>query len=183
MIKNYIFKICSSTNVTIIFRLIIDKKERKLRKGSGFHLDIVIICLINVLSGFMGAPWICAATVRSIAHVAALTVMSRTHAPGEKPHIVEVKEQRVSSLMVAILIGISVLMAPILREVPMAILFGVFLYMGVSSTSGIQFFSRIKLFFMPPKHYPQTVYVRKVSAIFLFWNFENGYDCVNGLNK
>jgi len=71
--------------------LIIDKKERRLKKGSGFHLDIVIVCIANVGCGLLGAPWQCAATVRSIAHVSAVTVMSRTHAPGDKPHIIEVK--------------------------------------------------------------------------------------------
>lgn len=76
------------TNIT---ELIIDKKERKLRKGSGFHLDIVILCTANLGCGLAGAPWMCAATVRSIAHVSALTVMSRTHAPGDSPHIIEVK--------------------------------------------------------------------------------------------
>jgi solute carrier family 4 (anion exchanger), member 2 len=72
-------------------RLIIDKKERKLKKGSGFHMDIFLICMLNMGSGVMGAPWVCAATVRSVAHVSALTVMSRDHAPGDKPHIIEVK--------------------------------------------------------------------------------------------
>lgn len=89
----------------IFFRLILDKKERKLRKGTGFHLDIVLICLTNVIGGSFGMPWMCAATVRSIAHASALTVMSRTHAPGEKPHLIEIKEQRLSSLLVATLIG------------------------------------------------------------------------------
>jgi solute carrier family 4 anion exchanger 2 len=45
----------------------------------------------------------------------------------------------------------------------MSVLFGVFLYMGISSTNGIQFFERLKLFFMPVKHHPQAGYVRKVS--------------------
>lgn len=76
---------------THITELIIDKKDRKLKKGSGFHLDIVILCVLNIGCGFMGAPWMCAATVRSIAHVSAVTVMSRTHAPGDKPHIIDVK--------------------------------------------------------------------------------------------
>lgn len=147
---------------THITELIIQK--RKLKKGSGFHLDIVLICLCNIISGFFGLPWVCAATVRSIAHVSALTVMSRTHAPGEKPHLIEVKEQRISALTVAILIGLSVLMAPLLRLVPMSVLFGVFLYMGVASIDGIQFFDRIKLFFMPVKHHPQACYVRKVKT-------------------
>jgi solute carrier family 4 anion exchanger 2 len=54
-------------------------------------------------------------------------------------------------------------MAPLLRLVPMSVLFGVFLYMGISSTNGIQFFERFKLFFMPVKHHPQAAYVRRVS--------------------
>lgn len=149
---------------THITELIIDKKERKLKKGSGFHLDIVLVCLINIVCGMFGLPWICVATVRSIAHVSALTVMSRTHAPGEKPHLIEVKEQRLSALLVSILIGLSVFMAPLLRRVPMAVLFGIFLYMGAASTDGIQFFDRIKLLFMPVKHHPQASYVRKVKT-------------------
>uniref|UniRef100_A0AAR5Q1D6 Anion exchange protein n=1 Tax=Dendroctonus ponderosae TaxID=77166 RepID=A0AAR5Q1D6_DENPD len=150
---------------THICELILDKKERKLQKGAGFHLDIVLICLTNVGCGFFGMPWMCAATVRSIAHASALTVMSRTHAPGEKPHLVEVKEQRLSSFVVATLIGLSVFMSPLLRQVPMAVLFGIFLYMGVASTDGIQLFDRLRLFFMPVKHHPQASYVRKVRTV------------------
>lgn len=67
------------------------KPERKLKKGSGFHMDIVIITIINCICGLTGAPWQCVATVRSVSHVAALTTMSKTHAPGDKPHIVEVR--------------------------------------------------------------------------------------------
>lgn len=137
-----------------------------MKKGSGFHLDIVILCLTNIGNGFFGCPWLCAATVRSIAHVAALTIMSRTHAPGEKPHIIEVKEQRVSGLLVSVLMGLSILMTPLLRLIPMAVLFGVFLYMGVSSIGGVQFFERIKLFFMPVKHHPAVSYVRKVRIFY-----------------
>lgn len=55
-------------------------------------------------------------------------------------------------------------MAPFLCLVPMAVLFGVFLYMGISSIDGVQFFERLKLFLMPVKHHPQTAYVRKVST-------------------
>ncbi|GAB1862743.1 Anion exchange protein [Camponotus japonicus] len=149
---------------TQISELIIDKKERKLRKGNGYHMDIVVVCLMNMGCGLMGAPWCCAASVRSLTHVSAVTVMSRTHAPGEKPHIVEVKEQRVSALLVAILVGVSVLMAPLLRRVPMSVLLGVFLYMGISSMNGVQLFDRVKLFFMPVKHHGTANYVRRVQT-------------------
>jgi HCO3- transporter family len=40
------------------------------------------------------------------------------------------------------MIGLSIIASPILKKIPMAVLFGVFLYMGVCSMFGIQFFER-----------------------------------------
>lgn len=62
---------------THISELIVDKPERGLKKGSGLHLDIVLLCFLNILCGFFGMPWHCAATVRSVTHVSAVTIMSR----------------------------------------------------------------------------------------------------------
>lgn len=59
-----------------ISELIVDKPERRLKKGSGFHLDIVLLCLLNSLCGLFGMPWHCAAAVRSVAHVTSVTIMS-----------------------------------------------------------------------------------------------------------
>lgn len=67
-----------------------------------------------------------------------------------------------SALLVSTLVGLSVLMSALLRLVPMAVLFGVFLYMGIASIDGIQFFDRLRLFFMPVKHHSQAAYVRRV---------------------
>ncbi|XP_015043255.2 anion exchange protein 3 isoform X6 [Drosophila pseudoobscura] len=145
-----------------ISELIVDKPERGLKKGSGLHWDIVLLCLLNTFCGLFGMPWHCAATVRSVTHVSSVTIMSRTHAPGESPRIIDVKEQRLSGFFVCVMIGLSVLMAPLLRLIPMAVLFGVFLYMGVASMSGVQLFERIRLYFMPVKHYPPTPYVKRV---------------------
>ncbi|XP_043950583.1 anion exchange protein 3 isoform X1 [Drosophila biarmipes] len=145
-----------------ISELIVDKPDRGLKKGSGLHWDIVLLCLLNCACGLFGMPWHCAATVRSVTHVSSVTIMSRTHAPGESPRIVDVKEQRLSGFFVCLMIGLSVLMAPLLRLIPMAVLFGVFLYMGVASMSGVQLFERIRLYFMPVKHYPPTPYVKRV---------------------
>ncbi|XP_066841757.1 electroneutral sodium bicarbonate exchanger 1 isoform X4 [Anser cygnoides] len=49
-----------------------------------------------------------------------------------------------------------------LKFIPMPVLYGVFLYMGVSSLRGIQFFDRLKLFGMPAKHQPDFIYLRHV---------------------
>lgn len=125
-----------------ISELIVDKPERGLKKGSGLHMDIVLLSFLNVGCGLFGMPWHCAATVRSVTHVSAVTIMSRTHAPGDKPYIADVKEQRISGFCVALMVGLSVAAAPILRLIPMSVLFGVFLYMGVASMSGVQLFDR-----------------------------------------
>ncbi|XP_055630442.1 anion exchange protein 3 isoform X3 [Toxorhynchites rutilus septentrionalis] len=149
---------------THISELIVDKPERGLKKGSGLHMDIVLLCFLNTVCGFFGMPWHCAATVRSVTHVSAVTIMSRTHAPGDSPHITDVKEQRISGFFVSLMVGLSVTMAPILRLIPMSVLFGVFLYMGIASMSGVQFFERLRLFFMPVKHHPQVPFVRRVPS-------------------
>ncbi|XP_055317882.1 anion exchange protein 3 isoform X2 [Sitodiplosis mosellana] len=149
---------------THISELIVDKPERGLKKGSGLHLDIVLLSFLNMVCGFFGMPWHCAATVRSVTHVSAVTIMSRTHAPGDKPHITDVKEQRLSGLCVSMMVGLSVTAAPLLRLIPMSVLFGVFLYMGVASMTGVQFFERLSLLFMPVKYHPSEAYVRRVHA-------------------
>ncbi len=60
------------------------------------------------------------------------------------------------------LIGLSLLLLPLLKIVPMAVLYGLFLYMGVVSMVGNQFFDRLKLWFIDPMLYPTVHYVRKV---------------------
>lgn len=61
--------------------------------------------------------------------------------------------------------GLSVGMGPVLREVPVPALFGIFLYLGVSTLSGVQMCERIKLLFMPVKYHPSVGYVRKVGTV------------------
>uniref|UniRef100_A0A673JWL5 Anion exchange protein n=1 Tax=Sinocyclocheilus rhinocerous TaxID=307959 RepID=A0A673JWL5_9TELE len=150
---------------TQITTLIVSKKERMLVKGSGFHLDLLLIVTLGGTSALFGLPWMAAATVRSVTHANALTVMSKAVAPGDKPRIQEVKEQRVTGLLVAILVGLSIVIGDLLRQIPIAVLFGIFLYMGVMSLNGIQLTERILLLLMPPKYHPDHTYVRKVRTL------------------
>ncbi|XP_034077344.1 LOW QUALITY PROTEIN: anion exchange protein 3-like [Gymnodraco acuticeps] len=149
---------------TQITSLIVSKKERHLVKGSGFHLDLLLIVTLGAFCPLFGLPWLTAATVRSVTHVNALTVMSKATAPGEKPMIQEVKEQRLTGLAVAVLVGLSIVMTDVLRLIPLAVLFGIFLYMGVTSLTGIQLYERITLMVTPAKHHPEHIYVTKVKT-------------------
>ncbi|XP_077709623.1 band 3 anion transport protein isoform X1 [Canis aureus] len=147
-----------------ITTLIISKPERKMVKGSGFHLDLLLVIGMGGVAALFGMPWLSATTVRSVTHANALTVMGKANIPGAAPQIQEVKEQRISGLLVAVLVGVSILMGPILSLIPLAVLFGIFLYMGVTSLSGIQLFDRVLLLFKPPKYHPDVPYVKRVKT-------------------
>ena len=58
---------------------------------------------------------------------------SEGSAPGEKPQFLGIREQRVTNVMIGVAIGLSTLITPILALIPMPVLYGIFLYMGVSS--------------------------------------------------
>lgn len=76
-----------------------------------------------------------------------------------------ISEQRISPLVVAALVGLSVMLYSVLNLVPTAVLLGIFLYMGVSATAGIQLLERTILLFVPLKHHPSVPYVRKVRTL------------------
>ncbi|XP_008292850.1 electrogenic sodium bicarbonate cotransporter 4 [Stegastes partitus] len=145
-----------------ISAVIVNRKENKLKKGCGYHLDLFWVGVLMAACSFMGLPWYVAATVISIAHIDSLKMESESSAPGEQPQFLGVREQRVTGILVFALTGVSIFLAPILKFIPMPVLYGVFLYMGVASLSGIQFWDRIKLYMMPSKHQPDYSYLRHV---------------------
>ncbi|XP_034565207.1 electrogenic sodium bicarbonate cotransporter 1-like isoform X2 [Notolabrus celidotus] len=145
-----------------ITAVIVNRKEHKLKKGAGYHLDLFWVAVLMIICSFMGLPWYVAATVISIAHIDSLKMETETSAPGEMPKFLGVREQRVTGIFVFLLTGLSVFMAPILKFIPMPVLYGVFLYMGVASLNGVQFMDRLQLLLMPAKHQPDLIYLRHV---------------------
>uniref|UniRef100_A0A665V8E4 Anion exchange protein n=1 Tax=Echeneis naucrates TaxID=173247 RepID=A0A665V8E4_ECHNA len=145
-----------------ISAVIVNRKENKLKKGCGYHLDLFWVGVLMAACSFIGLPWYVAATVISIAHIDSLKMESESSAPGEQPQFLGVREQRVTGILVFVLTGVSIFLAPILKFIPMPVLYGVFLYMGVASLSGIQFWDRIKLYMMPSKHQPDFSFLRHV---------------------
>ncbi|KRJ97399.1 sodium-driven chloride bicarbonate exchanger isoform X19 [Drosophila yakuba] len=145
-----------------ITAVIVNRKENKLKKGCGYHLDLFILSILIAICSMMGLPWFVAATVLSINHVNSLKLESECSAPGEKPQFLGVREQRVTHILIFLTIGVSVLLTPLLGNIPMPVLFGVFLYMGVASLKGLQFFDRILIMFMPAKYQPDYMFLRQV---------------------
>ncbi|XP_026669498.1 sodium bicarbonate cotransporter 3 isoform X12 [Ceratina calcarata] len=145
-----------------ITAVIVNRKENKLKKGCGYHLDLFILAILIQICSVMGLPWFVAATVLSINHVNSLKLESECAAPGEKPQFLGVREQRATHILIFLMIGCSVLLTPMLKHIPMPVLFGVFLYMGVASLKGLQFFDRILIMLMPVKYQPDYMFLRQV---------------------
>ncbi|KAK3710266.1 hypothetical protein QZH41_019020 [Actinostola sp. cb2023] len=74
-----------------ITALIVNRREHKLKKGAGYHLDLFLVAIIIGICSVFGLPWIVAATVLSVSHVQSLFVESQCTAPGEKTKFLGVR--------------------------------------------------------------------------------------------
>jgi len=145
-----------------ITSVIVNRKEHKLKKGGGYHLDMLIVGIMMGVCSLLGLPWCVAATVLCLGHVDSLKMDTESSAPGETPQFLGVREQRVTGICVFLLTGLSVKLAPILKYIPMPVLYGVLMYMGVNTLNGMQFIDRLALMLMPGKHQPDYIYLRHV---------------------
>lgn len=118
----------------------------------------------------------CADPVRTLAHWASLAIYTSSPIPGDKPKLVEVKEQRLTNLFVHITIGLCLFGKILIRIIPVPVLFGVFLYFGIVSIHGTQLFERITFIFIPFKYCPNLPYAIGVSSstLHLFEEFYSG---------
>lgn len=115
----------------------------------------------------------CSAPVRTLAHWASLTIYTNSLIPGEKPKLTEVKEQRLTNLLVHFGILLCLQAKFLLRIIPVPVLFGVFLYFGIVSLSGTQLYERIHFLFTPFKHCPNLPYAIGVSFGGIFFPLNN----------
>ena len=143
---------------------IVNSPDHKLHKGEAYHLDLGVVGILIAICSMFGLPWLVAATVRSLNHVRSLATLEEKVMPnGEtREHIIHVRENRLTALAIHLLIGASLLLLPWLKTIPMAVLYGLFLFMGIVSMSGNQFFERLSLWLRDPALYPVTHYIRRV---------------------
>ncbi len=142
---------------------LVNATDNKLKKGMGYHLDLLVVGLIILVASVFALPWIVAATVHSLNHVRSLANVQVVDEGGQKKEkIVSVRETRVSGLFIHLMIAVSVFFSAYFAMIPMAVLFGLFLYMGFASLTGNQFYDRMMLWIMDPKLYPDTHYLKIV---------------------
>ena len=143
---------------------LINNPDHKLQKGEAYHLDLAVMGVLIGVCSLFGLPWLVAATVRSLNHLQSLATVEEVVASAgdTRERVIHVRETRVSALAIHLLIALSLLLLPLLKVIPMAVLYGLFLFMGVVSMTGNQFFERLNLWIMDSTLYPTTHYIRKV---------------------
>ena len=146
---------------------LVNSPDHKLRKAPAYHLDLTVVAVLIGICSLFGLPWLVAATVRSLAHVRGLAETEEVVLPGgdSRERIIHVQENRVTGLAIHVLLALSLLALPLLNYVPVAVLYGIFLYMGVVSLAGNQFFERLTLWLTDPALYPRTHYLRQVPTM------------------
>jgi hypothetical protein len=142
---------------------LVNSPDYRLKKGAGYHLDLAVVGVITLIGSLFGLPWIVAATVHSLNHVKSLADTKIIETDTGKKEIIEgVKENRLSGLGIHLLIAVSIFFLDYMGQIPMAVLFGLFLYMGFTSLGGNQFAERLVLWVTDPKLYPDTHYTKNV---------------------
>lgn len=147
-------------NQNITTGLVNDSRHR-LKKGAGYHLDLLLLGALTAGASLFGLPWVVGAVVRSLNHVRSL---ARTETHGGAEIVVGVRENRVTGAAVHLAMGASLFFLDSLAQLPMSVLFGLFLFMGFSSMRGNQLFERLRLWAMDPEMYPPTHYQKRVPS-------------------
>ncbi|KAB0391422.1 hypothetical protein E2I00_018340, partial [Balaenoptera physalus] len=138
--------------------------ENRLVKGTAYHWDLLLVAIINTGLSLFGLPWIHAAYPHSPLHVRALALVEERVENGHiYETIVSVKETRLTTLGASIMVGFSLLLLPFpLQWIPKPVLYGLFLYIALTSIDGNQLFARMVLLLKDQTSYPPTHYIRRV---------------------
>jgi uncharacterized integral membrane protein len=133
---------------------LINHKHNKLEHGEAYNYDLCLNGIFNCINGLLGLPWLVATTVPCMIHLSSLADRD-SHG-----HIITVQETRLTYFFSHALLGLCMLFLGVLKLLPLPVLYGVFLFMGLSSLPGIEFWNRFLLFFQQPSRYPETVFTK-----------------------
>jgi hypothetical protein len=137
---------------------LVNHKHHKLEHGEAYNWDIILVGLFNMINGLLGLPWLVATTVPCIVHLNALAEKD-SHG-----NFLEVQETRLTMFFSHFLLGLCMLFLSALKLIPVPVLQGVFLFMGLSALPAMQFWNRLLMFFMQPSKYPDYPFTRWMEA-------------------
>ena len=143
--------------------LLANKPENNLTKGPAYHLNFLVMALTQLVFSFFGLPPMTGSLPHSPQFIRALSDVEEITVGGQtKTKVIRANENRVAPLAVYSLIALTLVMLPALRMIPMAVLYGLFLLLGITGMATSQLWTRTKMIAMDPRLLPPTHYVRRV---------------------
>ena len=160
--KKVLFCQCShiSCSISFLFSItwhLINHKSHNVKHGEAYNYDLCLNGFFNFVNGCLGLPWLVATTVPCIIHLNSLAEKDKDG------KILSVQETRLTMLFSHMMVGLSLLVLNVLQLLPMPVLYGVFLFMGLSALPAMQFWNRMLLWFQQPSLYPDTVFNRYMN--------------------
>ncbi|CAH8455128.1 unnamed protein product [Heterobilharzia americana] len=155
--------------------------KNKAAKPNIFVMDLILLQItFPIISGITGWPFMSGTTVRTLSNLVALVKMDQSPAPGMPHKIIGTVEQRVSGVFVGLLVALSIFLGSILSFIPLAALYGMFLYMGVMGLRDLQFVLRICSLMKRRKHWKiGNVFEAAVVLILVILNILSDFTSSN----
>jgi hypothetical protein len=163
---------------------VVNNPRYKMMKGrdpglvlDGMHGDVFVLSLLTALCSIVGLPWMVGATTGSAARVRSLSLFDKDG------QIKGTLENRVTGASIHALIGSCVVFSgprQILSQVPLPVVSGVFLYLGLTSLQGLEVWERIQGLFQDNSVAPKrrwSVVPRRTAVFFTILQMA----CVGGL--
>lgn len=135
----------------------------KLKKGDYFHLDLLVLAILNTVLSLVGLPWMHGKLPHSHLHAKALADYEERVDEGHVHQtIVNIRETRLTSILCSLLVALSLLAIPYpLSYIPLPVLSGVFLYTALAEFKSNSLVERVCLLFTEQAAYPPNHYIRR----------------------
>lgn len=126
------------------------KRSGGLQKGSAFHWDFFVVGLSMLATGILGLPPTNGLIPQAPLHVLSVTQRRHASTSTDTPSIEHIYEQRVTNAMQSLftLLACVYPFSFVLSYIPNCVLYGLFIYLGVSSFEGNELCHRIYLHFV-----------------------------------
>jgi len=147
-------------NVTM---LLTQHPDHKLKKGGAFHWNFFILGCFNIIFPMFGCPYVTGSLPHSPQFVKALATTTIIREGGhERSEVVSVCENRLSPLLVNVLVLATLPIIGSLSIIPTAVVCdALFLFMGLSGLPGNELFERLKLIFTEESLYPTLKWTKE----------------------
>ncbi|GJQ13981.1 hypothetical protein GpartN1_g5772.t1 [Galdieria partita] len=108
---------------------IVERPENRLRKGTAYSWNMVVVGVLNIIASILGMPWMYAGLPHSLLHVYALADIEERESMGRiSYHVVHAREVRIVGLIAYLFSFLIILAKPALDQLPIDVVWIYFIY-------------------------------------------------------